>query len=155
MAKKKEIPDSIKDLVLSESNFQCAYCGHRDGLNLTCHHLVQRKDKGENSYNNLIALCYNCHNGIHDSESIKEKDIRRIKRSLVENFLTPIGVNVLKIAYKYKDGLVESPSSMVLHLVERKLLKVNRKIVYGLAFMSQLEITSDGKELVELWLKTG
>ena len=55
------IPDSVKQLVLEESGYQCAFCGHRDGLNLTHHHLDPKRDGGPATYENLIAICQNCH----------------------------------------------------------------------------------------------
>jgi hypothetical protein len=37
MVRKKDIPDGIRLAVLDEAGYQCTFCGHRDGLNLTVH----------------------------------------------------------------------------------------------------------------------
>lgn len=156
---KNEIPDSLKQILFQEANFQCAYCGHRDGLNLTCHHIKSKEDEGENHYNNLIALCYNCHNRIHESKTINDKDIRRIKRHLVHNFLTQSGVNALKIAYNDTDGFVSAVPSLVDHLEERGLLIPHAStqfptIIKSMAVINNTiyRITDEGKKLYETWL---
>ncbi len=113
---KAAIPDSVRQLVLAEAGYQCAYCGHRDGLNLTCHHIERESDGGPTVLNNLIALCFNCHYRVDETKSIEPKDIRRLKRHLVHRHLTQAGVNALKLASR-DAGVVAFPF-VVQHLVE-------------------------------------
>ncbi|MDD5129828.1 MAG: HNH endonuclease signature motif containing protein [Candidatus Omnitrophica bacterium] len=159
--KRNAIPDSLRQLLFQEANFQCAYCGHRDGLNLTCHHIKSSGEKGETHYNNLIALCYNCHNRIHESKTINDSDIRRIKRHLVHNFLTQSGVNALKIAYNDIDGFVYAVPSLLDHLEERGLIEsesigYSAKIKISTPAINNVRyrITDEGKRLYEIWLKS-
>ena len=70
MARKKNIPEGVKLRVLEEAGYQCAYCGHRDGLNLTAHHIKRKRDGGKDTPENLIALCYNCHNRVERVSSV-------------------------------------------------------------------------------------
>ncbi len=118
--KKKKIPKSVRLLVFDESGYQCAFCGHRDGLNLTAHHITPEKEGGKTTFYNLIALCYNCHHRVDETKSISRKDIRRLKRHLVHRRLTQAGLNALKLAYKNPFGVIATPFS-VEHLVEEKI----------------------------------
>ena len=157
MPRKKTIPEGVKLRVLEEAGYQCAYCGHRDGLNLTAHHIKRKRDGGKDTPENLIALCYNCHNRVDVTESIPEKDIRRLKRHLVHQRLTQPGTNVLKIAYENHFGVVASPYA-VRHLVEENLLNYIETVMNYVDAEGEVEqsalyrITRRGKQLVKLWV---
>ncbi len=143
--------------ILEEAGYQCAYCGHRDGLNLTAHHIQPDVSGGETSDSNLIALCHNCHNRVDNTSTISAKDIRRLKRHLVHRRLTQAGVNALKLAYENTTGVV-SPPYAVQHLVEERLLKhVTYQMKYGpsdseIEVTALYRITGKGRALVEKWL---
>ena len=154
---KKKIRKSLRLLVFDESGYQCAFCGHRDGLNLTAHHIKPEKEGGKTTFYNLIALCYNCHHRVDETKSIPRKDIRRLKRHLVHSRLTQAGVNALKIAYKNPFGVIATPFS-VEHLIEEKILKhIETQMTYmdgkGETEATALyRITKKGKDLSELWI---
>lgn len=159
---RKEIPDSIRQIVFEESGYQCAYCGFRNGLNLTIHHIDPH---GLNVYENLIALCHNCHNQIHNSGKIKDKEIRRLKRNLVRTYLTQLTVNAMKLAFHHKDGkVIVSPLLMKhaeeLGFVSRGNVASFHKIVssedMGINESSvEYFLTKDGKSLTQRWLQRG
>ncbi len=157
MADKKNIPKSVRNIVIDESGHQCSYCGQRDGMNLTLHHIVPEREGGKSIPNNLIALCFNCHHRVEDTKTISEKEIRRLKRYMVHRRLTQAGVNALKIAYHNPFGVIATPFS-VQHLVEEKLLKhVETQMSYqdkdGETEATALyRITKKGKELVGIWV---
>jgi hypothetical protein len=154
---KKKIPDSLRELVLTEAGHQCAYCGHRDGLNLTMHHIERERDGGPTDFNNLIALCFNCHNRVDETETIPDKDIRRLKRHLVRSRLTQPGVNALKLAYENRGGVVALPF-LVQHLLDDGLLEY---VEYQMTVPTDTgetevtalyKITGPGEELLEKWV---
>jgi len=157
MVKKKNIPDSVRTIILKEAGYQCAYCGQRNGMNLTLHHIIPERDGGKTNAINLIALCYNCHERVQNTKTIQEKEIRRLKRYLIHQRLTQAGVNALKIAYKKPFGVVATPFS-VQHLVDEKLLiHIETQMDYvsteGETEATALyRITKKGKELVEKWI---
>ncbi len=154
---KTAIPDSVRQLVLEETGYQCAYCGHRDGLNLTCHHIQRESEGGPTAFDNLIALCFNCHHRVDETGSIESKDIRRLKRHLVHSRLTQAGVNALKLASSNEVGVIAFPF-VVNHLLEEGLLKhVETQMEYEHAGHSTeatalYRITDAGRGLVEKWL---
>lgn len=69
----RKIPDSVRVDVLRRDDFQCTSCGwSRDQMHpddprkmLELHHVVQHKDRGENTVENLITLCNVCHDKLH------------------------------------------------------------------------------------------
>ena len=155
--KKKKIPESVRLLVLEESGYQCAFCGHRDGLNLTAHHVKLEKEGGKTDFYNLIALCYNCHHRVDETKSIPRKEIRRLKRHFVHQRLTQAGVNALIIDYKNPFGVIATPFSIT-HLVEENLLKHEETQMSYVDKDGEIEatalyrITEKGKELAEMWI---
>jgi len=143
--------------VLEEAGYQCAYCGHRDGLNLTAHHIKRERDGGEATYDNLIALCFNCHHRVDQANSIPSEDIRRLKRHLVHRRLTQAGINALKLAYQNPVGVVATPFT-VQHLVEEKLFHYVENHSSWVDEVGETEtsalykITAKGRRLVETWV---
>lgn len=61
MAKRKAIPQAVKELVLMEAGYHCGNPGCRQILTLELHHIEWVRDGGTNEQDNLIALCSNCH----------------------------------------------------------------------------------------------
>ena len=157
MGVKAKIPDSIRDLVLQEAGYQCAYCGHRDGLNLSMHHIERERDGGSTDFYNLIALCFNCHNRVDETNSITDKEIRRLKRHLVHRRLTQPGVNALKLAHENRGGVIALPF-LVQHLLDEDLLNyVDYQMATDTA-TGEIEITAlytitdKGIDLLEKWI---
>ena len=69
----RAIPDAVRVAVLERDGFKCAECGwNRAKLSpddprkmLELHHKRHHKDKGENTVENLVALCNVHHDAIH------------------------------------------------------------------------------------------
>ena len=66
--------------LLSEHHGKCQICGeHAECI----HHIDQSKEN--HSKNNLIVLCYKCHNSIHESDRYKGTKYRKLYgKSLTE-----------------------------------------------------------------------
>jgi hypothetical protein len=47
----------------------CCVCHNFRGTNIICHHIVQPKDGGDNSSDNCIPLCLNCHGDVKGYDS--------------------------------------------------------------------------------------
>jgi 5-methylcytosine-specific restriction endonuclease McrA len=59
-------PDSYRKLrieVLERDGWRCQYCGSSDRLEV--HHLRSRGRRGDDTGENLITLCADCHSDIH------------------------------------------------------------------------------------------
>jgi HNH endonuclease len=74
------IPADIRRRVLVEAGHRCAIptCRHID---IDIHHIIFVEDGGENSYENLIALCPNCHRMTHQGK-IDRKALQIYKSNL-------------------------------------------------------------------------
>ena len=155
---KKNVPPSVRDLVLEEASFRCAHCGQHDELNLTTHHIERERGGGKTDRYNLIALCFNCHHRVDETHTITDKAIRKIKRHLLLQRLTVPGVNALRIARNNEAGQVLAPPWAVSHLVDEKLLSfVSSEASVGssegeLDLAARYRITKRGETLVDTWL---
>jgi len=76
----KDIPDNVKLLVFEGSDFQCVFCGYREGLNITVHHIIPKVENGEDTYDNLITLC---HNKVQMVNKISDKEILKIRKKTI------------------------------------------------------------------------
>ena len=54
-------PQNIKEDVLVACNRHCSLCHKFCGTKIEVHHIKQEKDGGENTFDNAIALCFDCH----------------------------------------------------------------------------------------------
>ncbi len=145
----------VKEMLLSETDKSCAYCGTRDYRVLTIHH-IDNSNKKRESYDNKIVLCHNCHHLHTEGKGVTDKEIRDIKKLLILKTLTPQGANALKEAYR--KGRVSGTPYIVAHLVEMKLLEFGEQTSsYGSSTGPSMvtevvfKITSEGKEFVEKW----
>ena len=111
---------SIDDLLFSETDGACAYCGNKDYHVLTIHHIIQREPKDE-SYDNKLLLCHNCHALYHQQQGPSEDELRSIKKRLILKTLTQQGANALKEAFR--KGIVVASPYLVNHLREMRLLE--------------------------------
>ena len=48
-------------LILARANGRCEVCGEHAGARLEAHHVVKRSHARDDSVDNLIALCRDCH----------------------------------------------------------------------------------------------
>lgn len=141
-----------KEMIFSETDGACAYCGIKDYRVLTTHHIIQQEPKDE-SYDNKIVLCHNCHHLYHQGKGPSLQELKDIKKRLICKTLTQQGVNALKEAYRNK-LVVASPYS-VSHLVELQLLNSsdylssyeNDKQIIDAIY----ELTEKGKQFIEKW----
>jgi len=141
-----------EEMLFSETDGSCAYCGIKDYRVLTIHHIIQQEPKDE-SYDNKIVLCHNCHHLYHQGKGPTKDDLVAIKRRLICKTLTQQGVNALKEAFR--NGLVVASPYLVNHLIELQFLKLSdtlmeyeteRQIINAV-----YELTEKGKRFTEKW----
>lgn len=59
-------PDAYRELhrqVLQRDGWRCQQCGNR--TNLQVHHIRRRSEAGDDTEENLITVCSDCHDQIH------------------------------------------------------------------------------------------
>jgi len=56
--------EKVKEDVLVKCKRYCCFCGEYKGRDIEVHHIVHRADGGEDSFDNAIPLCFDCHSEI-------------------------------------------------------------------------------------------
>ena len=54
-------PIKVREAVLFKCKRHCCLCGEYAGTNLELHHIKQKADGGEDTEDNCIPLCFDCH----------------------------------------------------------------------------------------------
>lgn len=146
------ISQMVEDRLFTECDNSCAICGIRDQRALTVHHIEHGKGSVDNSYDNLIVICHNCHTTYHEGKGIAKSEIQRVKRHLIAKTLTQFGLNALKEA-KRKGQVYGSPY-LLNHLVEMGYLKFHASLMDvgpDQVVTGEYVITTKGKSLLNKW----
>ena len=136
----------------SETDDACALCGTRGEKKLTEHHIDG--DTNNNKYDNLIILCYNCHQGYHQRQAITLDEINNRKRTLIQKTLTQYGINAMKISARNGSGVV-TMLFLLYHLVELGYMQQEEtQMTYqNIDVTVRFTITGDGVDLLTRWFK--
>jgi 5-methylcytosine-specific restriction endonuclease McrA len=63
---KNPMPEALRDAVIASDGGRCRRCRTSDGLHV--HHIVYRSQGGGHVAENLITLCYTCHDVVHSNK---------------------------------------------------------------------------------------
>ena len=140
-----------RDYLFGETDDSCAICGLRGTDILTRHHLDE--DSTNDTYENQLVLCHNCHQRFHQSKGLSGEALRERKKHLIQKTLTTSGLNALKIADRNDFGVVAHPF-LLYHLVDLGLMtKEERQMGYGQQedATARFAITAAGRELLCKW----
>jgi len=139
------------NLLYLETDDSCAICGNRGIQILTKHHIDG--NRSNNTYENLIILCHNCHHKITNKKGLTKSRIIDRKRHLIHKIITTYGLNALKIAKRNKFGVIAMPF-LLYHLVDLGYMtKEEEQMGYGEQedATARFAITKKGKNLVKKW----
>jgi hypothetical protein len=145
---------NTKELLFLETDGSCACCGIKDIRVLTIHHIIQTEPKDE-SYDNKLLLCHNCHQSHHEKKGLSDSEILKIKKRLIIKTLTRPGLNALKESYRH--GVVFALPFLVNHLIEFGYLQLESEVETWEDFgkkgviKAQYSITNMGGELLAKW----
>lgn len=111
----------LRRRVLVESGHRCAIptCRH---IEVDVHHIVSWEKRKEHKYENLIALCPNCHKRA-DENKIDRKSLRLYKANLryTHDKFSQLEVDLLFDAYKLKSNKVILWPEYLMVLLKRLL----------------------------------
>lgn len=62
----REVSPNLKDYVISEDGNECVKCGSNTSLEI--HHIIPYIDGGDDSFQNLVTLCKDCHLKAHGGD---------------------------------------------------------------------------------------
>ena len=86
---------NVKAAVLNRDNHTCQICGAKN-TQLQVHHIISKKDGGSNRMKNLVTLCKDCHDKIHNNELEFNKKVPSFKHAAHMNIMRKKLVEILK-----------------------------------------------------------
>jgi len=153
------IPTETKRRILIESGYRCAIPTCRFPITENAH-IISWADTKDHSYENLIALCPNCHT-LYDASKITKEAIIAYKKKLI--FLNEVysrfELDVLDYL-KEKEKVLLPSEILVKRLLEESLIEINEvHMSQGyddgtemLGYFTAV-LTGQGKALIEAWAK--
>lgn len=148
---------SMRNRLFIETDDSCAICGARGPYLLTVHHIDG--DHSNNTYDNQIVLCHNCHQTHHQTEGLPKAKIMERKKRLIEKTLTRYGINAMRIASRSDAGIVAAPF-LLYHLVEFGYMSQTDVLSTWSTEHSNdvpvdavFDITLQGKDLLARWFE--
>lgn len=156
------IPADLERRVLLEAGHRCAIptCRH---IEVDIHHIIPYEQCKKHEYENLIALCPNCHRRADHGE-IDRKSLRAYKANLrfAHDKFSNFEVDMLFRLHKNPEGWSELPHFLLLlinRIIEIGYVDIRQitppKIYEGLHSISEIiddyriTITPKGKEYIE------
>jgi 5-methylcytosine-specific restriction endonuclease McrA len=64
--RERDIPAVVRATVLERDNHQCVSCGNAGDNRLQLHHVIFRSQGGDHDEENLVTLCFDCHEDVHN-----------------------------------------------------------------------------------------
>jgi hypothetical protein len=170
--KRRNIPPTIRQMVLLEAGYKCASPSCRHILTLELHHIVWVKDGGGDEADNLLVLCPNCHS-LHTAGHIPA-DAIRVWKSLLVSLNSPHRASADLLLILHQDEQRIEPCTnengaapafrftgdglaMLSGLLVSGLIEISRRFsglgFYGSSMPSfEVRLTDAGRRLVEAWL---
>lgn len=156
--KRKSIPIDVRRLVLHEAGYRCVNPTCRTIITIDLHHLDFVSEGGENTAENLIALCPNCHS-LHHKGHIPIESLRAWKMmllSLNEGFDKKsieilLSVNRIDLFVVSGDGLLSCS-----YLIASGMLQVDPvgPFVYGdTNYKYRIKLSEKGLKFLTAWQK--
>lgn len=68
---------SHREAIINRDNYTCQICGKKN-IRLEVHHIIFRSQGGTDNENNLITLCGDCHNGIHNGKIVLTRNPKKL-----------------------------------------------------------------------------
>jgi hypothetical protein len=157
MTKRPDIPRPLEREVLVEAGHRCAIPTCRHPTTEIAHIIPWAKVK-EHTFDNLIALCANCHARHHRNE-IDRKSLLRYKANLtiLNSRYGDLERRVLKIFAEsphHEDiWLNKSLDILLMYLIEDGLIVNDESdLRVSMSEWNIYKITSKGREFIERWL---
>lgn len=92
---------SRREAILHRDNYTCQCCGKKN-CRLEVHHIKFRSNDGTDDEENLITLCKECHDGVHDDTVTLNKKPKKSKNLKHATHMSIIRSQLLK---KYPDAI--------------------------------------------------
>lgn len=164
---RKKVSTDVKRQVLHEAGYKCGNPVCKTILTIELHHLDYVSDGGENTPDNLLALCPTCH-ALHHQGNIPRESLLAWKTFLISlnEALGNKSIDLLLVIHKIRTLVVSGEGVLNCStLIAANLVKIQREEyriakeegflfdheVYGELY--RLELTKKGKRLINAWRK--
>lgn len=146
---RRQVPSETRRQILHESGYRCANPVCRMVLTINIHHLDQVSEGGDNTLDNLLALCPNCHS-LHHQGNIPHDSLRTWKTLLVglNEAFDKKSVDILLALRKIStislrgEGILEISSLIASGLVEWRIHHTD---------LFDISLSEKGKIFVQGW----
>ena len=159
MATRPKIPTEIKRRILMESGYRCAIPACRFPITENAH-IESWSTTNNYNYENMIALCPNCHT-LYDLKKIDKKALIAYKKKLIflNDVYSRFEIDVLDYLKSHKRALIPG-ELLIKRLLEEGLVKHEEEIMiqgFGdgediLGIFSVI-LSDKGRQLLEDWAK--
>jgi hypothetical protein len=159
MSDRPSIPPETKRRILMEAGYRCAVPTCRFPITENAH-IVSWADSKDHSYENLVALCPNCH-AMYDSGRIDRAAIIAYKKKLMflSEVYSPFELDVLDHLKSHKRALIPG-ELLVKRLLEEGIVTHEEKIMiqgFGdgedILGIFSARLTDKGKRMLDDWSK--
>lgn len=159
MMSRSNIPAELKRRVLCEAGHRCAIPRCREIIEVDIHHIVPWSKCKEHNYENLIALCPNCHR-LADRGRIDRKSLNIYKANLryAHDKFSQLEFDILSALYKEAENVSFQFPSFLMILIKRILevqyievkLPENSVQILGMEMKPvYLFLTDEGREYID------
>ena len=116
-------PKIIKDRILVECARHCCICHRFRGIHIELHHIKLQSEGGDDSFENCIPLCFDCHADMRSYDSLHPKGTKYSREELLlhrQSWLSKVASQKIK----------NPPSSYPIHEeMDKELLKKIKSIL--------------------------
>ncbi len=67
------VPEHLADEMLAKCARHCCICRRFEPLHLQVHHIVERSEGGDDTLDNIIAVCLTCHSDVHTQTKLTRR----------------------------------------------------------------------------------
>ena len=159
MMSRSNIPAELKRRVLCEAGHRCAIPRCREIIEVDIHHIVPWSKCKEHNYENLIALCPNCHR-LADKGRIDRKSLKIYKANLryAHDKFSQLEFDILSTLCKEpKNASLQFPSFLMIlirRILEAQYIEIklpeNSVQILGMEMKpAYLFLTDEGREYID------
>ena len=156
MSKRPHLPAELRRIILVEAGHRCAIPTCRIPTTEVAH-IIPWSEVKEHKYENLIALCPNCHTRA-DKGEIDRKSLRIYKRILqrLTDRYTKFELNVLnEIRLKKPVVIATTMLLLIKNILDEELVEVVKEDVAWISGSlggSHISLTEKGHKFIEEWI---
>jgi hypothetical protein len=73
----EDVPERTRNECYERDGYRCRMCGITNGI-YHLHHIAYRSEGGPHTHNNLITLCFRCHDRVHTDKGFYQPLLKEL-----------------------------------------------------------------------------